>query len=236
VAISASTLVVGARAKGSYTGAAYVFVRSGTVWSQQAELTAPDGGPNTAFGVSVAISGSTAVVGAYGLNSYKGAAYVFVRAVTTWSQQAELTAADGVGGDEFGWSVAFSGSTALVGAHGKNGFNGAAYVFVRSGTSWSHKQTEFTPNDSVGVDDFGDSVAISGSTVVVGATYNKDAGAAYVFVHSRTAWSLEAKLTATDGVASDAFGKSVALSGTTLVAGAPHKNSTTGAAYVFVLP
>jgi hypothetical protein len=86
---------------------------------QQAELTASDGAANDSFGRSVAISGSTAVVGAEGHQSGRGAAYVFVKSGTAWSQQAELTAADGVTSDLFGSSVAIAGTTVVVGAQGK---------------------------------------------------------------------------------------------------------------------
>ena len=106
-------------------------------WSQQAGLADPGATAGDFFGGSVAISGTTAVVGAEGSNSGTGAAYVFVRSGTTWSQQTELTASDGAAGDEFGASVAISGTTVVVGAFGKNSKAGAAYVFVRSGTTWS---------------------------------------------------------------------------------------------------
>jgi hypothetical protein len=189
VAISGSTAVVGASGKSSSTGAAYVFVRSGTTWSQQAKLTASDAASNDFFGTSVAISGSTAVVGAFGNNSNTGAAYVFVPKVTFpfgWSQQAKLTASDGVSLDDFGISVAISGSTAVVGASRKSGDTGAAYVFVQSGGfpffSWS-QQAELTASDGGMNDHFGASVALSGSTAVVGAPGNtSNFGAAYVFV------------------------------------------------------
>ena len=105
MAISGSTAVVGADAKNSLTGAVYVFTRTGSTWSQQAELTASDGVAGDYFGSAVAISGSTVVVGAYGQNSGAGAAYVFGRLGTTWTQQAELTAADGEAPDFFGISV-----------------------------------------------------------------------------------------------------------------------------------
>src|SRR5205807_436508 len=137
VAIYGSTAVIGAYQKNSNTGAAYVFVLSGTTWSQQAKLTASDAAAGDDFGYSVAISGSTAVIGAYDKNSDAGAAYVFVRSGTTWSQQAELTASDAAAGNDFGTSVAISGSTAVIGAPHNNSFTGAAYVFVRSGTIWS---------------------------------------------------------------------------------------------------
>jgi FG-GAP repeat len=241
VAISGSTAVVGAWGKNGGTGAAYVFVRSGTTWSEQAELTASDGAGGDSFGNSVAISGSTAVVGAWGKNLGTGAAYVFIGSGTTWSQQAKLTASDGVMGDAFASSVSISGSTVVVGAYTKASvlgiFIGAAYVFVRSGTTWS-QQAELAASDGVSNDLFGISVAISGSTAVVGATENVAArgdGAAYVFVRSGTNWTQQAKLTAADGALfGDGFGFSVAFSGSVVVVGAPFKNSGTGAAYVFV--
>ena len=149
---------------------------------QQAELTAADGAPGDAFGGSVAISGSTAVVGAPDRNSQTGAAYVFTRSGTTWSQQAELTAADAAAGDYFGISVAISGSTAVVGAYGNNSQTGAAYVFTRSGTAWS-QQAELTAADATANALLGVSVAVSSSAAVAGAYgKNSSTGAAYVFV------------------------------------------------------
>ncbi len=236
VAISGSTMAVGAPNKNSQTGAVYVFVHSGTAWSQQAELTAADGAANDSFGTSVAISGSTVVVGTPGKNSNTGAAYVFVRSGTAWSQQAELTAADAASGDSFGFSVAISGSMVVVGAYGKNSGIGAAYVFVRSGTAWS-QQAELTAADGAANDSFGFSVAISGFRVVVGTPgKNSNTGAVYVFVPSGTAWSQQAELTAADAASGDIFGFSVAISGSTAVAGARNKNSFTGAAYAFAVP
>ena len=105
--------------KNSSQGSAYVFVLSGTTWSQQAELTASDGAPGDEFGTSVAISGDTVVIGAENKNNGQGAAYVFVRNGTVWNQQQKLTASNGAFTDFFGWSVAVDGDTALVGATGK---------------------------------------------------------------------------------------------------------------------
>jgi hypothetical protein len=99
--------------------------------AQQAKLTAADGAAGDQFGLAVALSGSTAVVGAPFKNSETGAAYVFVRSGTTWSQQAKLTAAHRTANDEFGDSVALSGTTAVAGAPGANANAGAAYVFVK---------------------------------------------------------------------------------------------------------
>jgi hypothetical protein len=237
VAINGSTVVIGAYSKNSFTGAAYVFARSGTTWSQQAELTASGGGADEDFGVSVAISGSSAVVGAFaGDSSGAGAAYVFARSGSAWSQQAKLTASDATAGDEFGRSVAISGSTLVVGAWGNSSFTGAAYVFARSGATWSQQEVLTASDPAVG-DRFGVSVMLSGSTAVVGAYLDDSgAGAAYVFERSGTGWSQETKLTAFDAAANDQFGFSLAVAGSTALVGARGSNSAAGAAYVFVLP
>src|SRR5579884_706866 len=216
VAISGSTAVIGAPYKLSGIGAAYVFVHSGSGWSEQAELTASDGAAGDEFGASVAISGFTAVIGSPIHNSGTGAAYVFVRSGSSWSQQAELTASDGAVGDHFGGSVAFSASRAVIGAAQHNSAKGAAYLFVRSGSSWSQRR-ELTASNGVAGDDFGTSVAAYGTTAVIGAPgTNSRAGAAYVFSGS----SPPAELTASDAAAGDAFGSSVAVYGSTTVIGA----------------
>jgi FG-GAP repeat/Phosphoesterase family len=206
---------------------------AGSTWSQQAELTASGGAAGDQLGWSVAISGSTAVVGAPGSNTGGGAAYVFVKSGSTWSQQAMLADPGNISGDGFGNSVAVSGSTAVVGAPGTFSTAGAAYVFVRSGTTWS-QQTELTdPGASVN-DQFGTSVAISGSTAVIGAPGGAGAGLAYVFVRAGTTWSQQAELGASDAASGDDFGYSVAISGSTALVGNPFSNANTGAAYVFV--
>ena len=202
-----------------------MFVRSGAAWSQQAELTASDGFSFDRFGTSVAISGPTVVVGAFGHNNQTGAAYVFVRSGTAWHQQAELTASDAQEFDNFGNSVAISGSTVVVGAEAKHDFIGAAYVFVRSGTAW-HQQIKRTASDGKR-SSFGNSVAISRSTVVVGAEdKNSNTGAAYVFVRTGKAWSQQARLTAADAAQGSDFGYSVAVCGPAVVVGATHISST----------
>ena len=100
-------------------------------WIQQQVLTAADGARDDVFGYAVAVSGKTAIIGAIGNNSSRGAAYVFTCSgiPCTWTQQQELTAGDGAHGDEFGYSVAVSGNTAIIGAAYKNSYQGAAYVF-----------------------------------------------------------------------------------------------------------
>jgi hypothetical protein len=218
-------------------------------WTQQAELTPSDGEPYDSFGKSVAVSGSTIIVGALEHPAFgdgQGAAYVFVKSGTTWSQQAELTAPNGGKGDAFGWSVAVSGSTAVVGAYCHPVASacgaGAAYVFVESGGKWK-EQAELTASDGAAGDYFGSSVAVSGSTVVVGAPKhsvgsNSQQGAAYVFVQSGTSWRQQAELTASGGTVDAHFGGFVAAGDGSVVVGAPGQTvglkSSQGAAYVFV--
>lgn len=135
-------------------------------WTQQQELTASDGVVWDYFGASVSVSGDTAVIGAYRRDNFKGAAYVFVRGGGVWSQQQELTASDGAADDVFGSSLSVSGDTVVVGAPQKtvssSAWQGAAYVFVRSGGSWS-LQRELSATDGAAYDQFGFSVSVSGA-------------------------------------------------------------------------
>ncbi len=246
VAISGNTVVVGAGgdedAGLQQSGSAYVFQRSGTAWSEQAKLTASDAAAEDFFGSSVAISGDTVVVGAYrddDAGNSSGSAYVFQRNGTAWSEQAKLTAGDAAAEDLFGFSVAISGDTVVVGAYDADLGSGSAYVFRRNGTAWS-EQAKLTAGDAAAGDGFGRSVAISGDTVVVGAYRDDDAGissgSAYVFQRNGTTWNEQAKLTAGDAAAGDEFGRSVAISGDTVVAGAlldDDAGNSSGSAYVF---
>jgi hypothetical protein len=241
-----NTALIGAYGKmigsNNAQGAAYVFIRSGGVWSQQQKLTASDGTTFDQFGISVALSsdGNTALVGA---NGNQGAAYVFTRSGGVWNQQQKLTASDGAGGS-FGISVALSsdGNTALVGAYGKtvdsNSAQGAAYIFTRSGGVWSQQQS-LTASDGTTIDQFGYSVALSsdGNTALIGAFSktvgsNSNQGAAYVFIRSGGVWSQQQSLTASAGAANDRFGRAVVLSsdGNTAIVGAAGNQ---GAAYIF---
>jgi len=145
------------------------------------DRTASDGAANEQFGLSVAISDDYALVGSPGNNvtPITGSVYVFVRSGSTWTQQAKLTASDGAAYDEFGSSVSISGNLALIGSpRGNNGANvdqGSAYVFVRSGSSWT-QQAKLTASDGAASDFFGSNVAISGTYALVGA-FGDDAGA-----------------------------------------------------------
>jgi hypothetical protein len=236
VAISGDTVVVGADGKDSSTGAVYVFVRSGTTWSQAAEITDPDGTTGDVFGLSVAISRSTILAAAGQSSSGAGAVYVFVGSGSSWMEQARLDDPDGLSTDGFGSSVAMSGSTAVVGAIYAHSFTGAAWVFVRSGTTWT-QEAELTASDGVVGKEFGHSVSISSSTSVVGAPVGvtRDPGRAYVFVHSGSTWTQQAELTAAGATTVDEFGYSVAVAGSTALIGAySTAPQVSGAAYVFV--
>ncbi|MHB8742806.1 MAG: FG-GAP repeat protein [Sulfuricaulis sp.] len=250
VALSGTTALIGAPNKtvGSNTnqGAAYIFAFNGNTWVQQQEMTASDGVAYLNFGAPVALSGTTALLGAYtGSNAAQGAAYVFTFNGSSWVQQQKLTATDGMPYDLFGTSVSLSGNFALVGAYsktiGSNDGQGAAYVFMFDGTTWIQRQELIATDGAVG-DSFGGSVALWGTTALVGAQFktigsNTNQGAAYVFTFNGSTWTQTQKLIASDGVANDYFGNSVALSGTTALIGAFDKtigsNTKQGAAYVF---
>ena len=206
--------------------------------AQIAKLTASDGVAGDLFGHSVAVDGDTAVVGAYEDESEKGAAYVLAKDSSgAWSQVAKLTASDGEAGDIFGWSVAVDGDTVVVGAR----YDDSAYVFTKPGTGWATatETAKLTASDGVVGDWFGQSVAVDWDTVVVGASEDDGSGSAYVFTKAAdSVWTdatQTAKLTASDGDDFDEFGKSVAVDGDTVVAGAPN-NDGYGSAYVFIKP
>jgi drug/metabolite transporter superfamily protein YnfA len=266
VAISGDTIVIGARNEcssaaggpddnsASHAGAAYVFTRSGSTWTPQAMLKASNAESNDEFGISVAISGDRIVVGAYAEDSNgsggqsnnsaadSGAAYVFERSDSSWSQVAYLKASNTEAGDLFGYSVAIDTDMALVGApwegsdaNGLDGdqnnnsawFAGAAYAFYRSSGTWS--QVRYIKASNSDADDqFGRSVAMSDLGAVVGApnedsstrvvngdqadNSSESAGAAYVFEHIGSVFTPQvAYLKATNAEVNDRFGWSVAL-------------------------
>ena len=252
VAMNGNTMVTGARydsTTGSQAGAAFVFVRSGTTWTQQAALLASDGAAFDRFGASVAISEDTIVVGAPdddGTFSNSGSAYVFVRTGTTWTQQQKLTASDGTADDEFGNAVAVAGDTVVVGAHfadlPSNSAAGSAYRYQRTGTVWTQTQKLIPVGGVVLGDSFGESVALSGNRLAVGSSTadipQTGAGSVYVYSDTTGAYLLEQRLSIPGGANGDLFGFSVAIEGNTLIGGArenaPSVGQTAyGAAYVF---
>ena len=262
------------------SGAAYIFVRTGNGWSQQAYIKAANAEMSDRFGYALALSGdgNTLAVSALledsrarGVNGDQadnqaetsGAVYVFVRSGPAWSQQAYVKASNADAGDQFGWSLALShdGRTLAVGAqaeasvatgiNGNQGDNsaanaGAAYVFARTGTTWSQQAYVKAFNAQAG-DQFGFSVTLSGNgdTMVVGA-YDEDgggkgvnpvpdeaaanSGAAYVFVRRGTTWTQESYIKASNTVRNIAFGAAMALSadGSTLAVTAVDETNLTG--------
>ena len=255
VSVSGDTIVVGSPGKGGDydSGAAYVFTFNGTLWEQVAQF--PDVGVDfSGFGRSVCISGDTIVVGApfdtaNDFTPWTGAAYVYKRDSMNWMQVQKLSAGAGDAAmDNFGLSVSVNGNTIVIGAPWDEGATGAAYVFALNNTLWEQK-VKF-PLEGVAVNSyFGQSVAVSGDTIVVGAYYDDvtdgatDTGAAYLFRPEGIEWVVQ-KVTASDAAAGDLFGSSVSISGETVIVGAPWKDSGSGevsqvmyagAAYVFTL-
>jgi len=240
------------------------------------EMLADDAANNDAFGWSVAVDGDTAIVGANKDDTSNGGVYVFTRDLNgIWSQQAKLQEA--TPGGEYGFSVAIDGDIAVVGAYISNGIAGEVFVHTRSGTTWSTgvALSSLTSNSCQFCEQFGRSVAVSGTTVVVGSIFDNgsgnglNAGAAYVFVPNGASWQPDSgtpSVTSTvgmliasvpgeflpiaDGNEGDHFGSAVAIDGDTIVIGAENFNSAndttsfpagnaavqgqgTGAAYVF---
>jgi hypothetical protein len=238
VAISGTTVAIGAPDHYYGIGAAYVFTDTGGTWSEQAELNATGLGTMTGvkFGYSVVTSGATVMVGADGYNAKAGAVFVFTDTGGTWTQQATLTPADAGADDQFGWSMAVSGSTLLVSAVKAHDDTGAVYVFSDTGGTWA-QQAELTASDGAAENYFGDKVAISGSRIVAGAPgHHDEQGAAYVFTGSGATWKQVGELTASDGGPDDCFGWAVGLSGKTVLVGAEQTHGDSGAAYVFKKP
>jgi hypothetical protein len=219
-------------------GEVYVFRKSGGQWVLTQKLMASDGHADDSFGGDIALAGNTAIIGATGVNNDRGAVYIFTNSGGTWSQAQKLTASDGAVLDWFGYSVAFSGTRLVVGARNAKGDRGAAYFYDGSSGAWVLR-AELTPGDVQSQDYFGNSVAISGTTALVGAfnINGANAGAAYVFSNSSGTWIQTQKLTPSDGQRGDWFGFAVALNNTTAAIGASQAvvngQLDQGAVYVF---
>ena len=253
-----SAIVIGSLGDGSageQSGAAYVFTKSASRWSETGKLTASDAAAGDRFGgaVSMSADGNTIVVGAYGDDdngSDSGSAYIFTKPSGGWasmSSAVKLTASDGAAGDHFGHSVSMSadGSTITIGAHGSDvggGDAGAAYVFTKPSGGWvtTSAAAKLTASDAEADDQLGASISASGdgSTIAVGARGDSP-GSVYVFTKPSGGWvstSTKIRLTGPEEVDVRAqLGESVSLSrdGSTIVAGSPE---APGAAYVFTKP
>ncbi len=246
VALDGDTALIAAPGDDGVTGAAYVFVRDGARWTEQAKLVPTGARPGDEFGASVALHGNVALIGAdldddNGIDA--GAAYVFVRRADGWVEVDKLFATDGEPDDRFGESVSVFGDKALVGApqDQDNGlFSGSAYVFDGAGGVWV-EAAKLLASDGGPSDYFGGSVSLDGDTALVGAVQvgllTTGRGAAYVFRRSGGHWTGEGTLRADDGDYADMFGSSVVVRGDVALVGAvghAHMGGTgTGAAYRF---
>jgi len=237
VSLAGERALVGAYGAGGYRGTAYVFVKSGDGWIEEQKLVASDGAAGDNFGWSVSLTADRALIGAHGRDTGRGAAYVFVRNGSVWTEEEKLVAPDGTANDVFGYSVALAADPAadraLVGAPGRDNYRGDAHVFVRIGGAWAEEQ-KLVPRDGAELDQLGASVSIADHRAVVGAYWKGDlTGAAYVFtwggVAQDPAWTEEQKLVASDGAEGDRFGGSVSLASDRVLIGA----FGPGAAYVF---
>jgi len=247
VALSAdgNTALIGGTQDNNGTGAAWVFTRSGSTWTQEGEkLTGSGEAGHAEFGHTVALSGdgNTALIGGLTDNNNVGAAWVFTRKGSPWTQQGDkLTGSGEVGSGFFAYSLALSedGNTALIGAFSDNNDVGAAWVFTRTGSTWSPQGEKLTGNGEVGGGWFGRSAALStdGNTALIGgAEDNNGIGAAWVFSRSGSTWTQEGeKLTGNGEVGGGDFGESVALAAdaSTALVGGHRDNDSTGAAWVF---
>ena len=261
VAIDGDTIVAGAPrsnvGSNSIHGSIYTFARTGAAArTETAKLSASDGAGDDYLGYSVAIDGDMILAGApyddVGSNTDQGSVYTFARTgIATRTETAKLTASDGAGGDNLGYSVAIDGDTIVAGApyddvdsaQSAAGLHGSIYTFARTGAAARTETAKLTASDGSGGDNLGTSVAIDGDTIVAGAPYDKigsksDPGSVYTFARTGAAARTEtAKLTASDGAELDNLGYSVAIDGDTIVAGAPHRgvqfNPGPGSVYSF---
>jgi hypothetical protein len=243
-----NTAIVGGPGDNNYAGAGWVYVRSGGVWSQEAKLVGTGArGPivEKGFSVSMSADGTTAIIGGQNDNNNVGAAWVFTRSGTLWSQQGtKLVATNAIGASLQGFSVSLSadGDTAIVGAPGDNtdangDGDGAAWVYTRSGGVWS-QQAKLVGTGAIGGAFQGRSVSLSrdGNTAIVGGPSDDPLGAAWVFTRSGGVWSQNGpKLVDTGGIGSTGQGQSVSLTadGNIAILGGWLDNSGIGAAWVF---
>ena len=224
------------------TSTARAAAGASNLFSQYRKIAASDGADLDRFGEVVSLSGKTAVIGASYDDARRGAAYVFERNRTggdNWGEVKKLGSLDGAAGDLFGYAVAMSVDTIVIGAPADDANRGSVYVFERNaggGENWGQLK-KINASDATTSDKFGFSVAISGETIIVGAPTD-DAGRGSVYVFNRNEggannWGQSKKIQASDGANDDNLGYSVAISIDTIIAGAPGDDGQRGSAYVF---
>jgi hypothetical protein len=260
VALSAdgNTVLIGGPndGTGSPVGAAWVYARSGTTWTEQQKIVPTDesdeyGSLQSQFGLSVALSadGNTALIGGPS-GSCAGNAWVYTRSGTSWTEQQKIVPSDEDSRSpycgEFGDSVALSatGNTALIGdpQDGSTRRSGAAWVYTRSAESWTEQQKIAPSDETESEGEFGFSVALSanGDAALIGGPYHAGPveGAAWLFSFTGVTWTEQQKIVPSDETGDSEFGASVALSnsGGTALVGGPADDETVGAAWAFGAP
>ncbi len=217
VALDADTAVCSDYGLHDFSGSVFVYTYQTPHWKQQAELRADAPQLGAYFGYSVDLQGDVLLAGAPGDlvgGQPTGAAYVFTREASIWSQQARLVAGDAAANSNFGSAVALDGDSALIGAWDAGGEGeGAAYVFVSDGTNWA-QQAKLTRPNSGSARNFGTAVALDGATAVVGAR-----GGAFVFVRNGDQWTIQGELRTTDPAAPSSFGARLSVSGNLAIVG-----------------
>ncbi len=243
VSISGDYAIIGCDVNSSNdnSGYAYIFHFDGTNWMLQQKISASDAAGYDRFGFSVSMSGNNAIVGAWGKESEKGAAYIFHFNGTNWVEQQKLISSDAAVGDHFGNSVSIHGSYAVIGANGDDEYMGSAYLFHFDNTSGNWVQLQkFTAGsrEREEYDNFGNRVAIYGLNIIVGAV-EKDAqkGAAYAFYSpdKGVTWVAQQKLTPGNGSPGYFFGNSISISGNHAFIGMYGDNDYSGSVYDFYL-
>jgi hypothetical protein len=248
VSISGGYAIIGAAGddeNGPYSGAAYIFLNSASVWEEKVKLLPKDAASSAWFGKSVSISDNYAIVGAHNdiTNLIQmGSAYIFRREDTNWIEEDKLVPGDGASYDKFGYSLSISGDYAIVGAPHNDQYgqkSGSAYIFKRDGINWI-QQAKLVSSDIDSFDVFGHSVSISGDYAIVGVRNDDDngteSGSAYIFKRDGTIWIQQTKLKASDGEELDQFGYSVAIDGDYAVVGVPQDDDNgfnSGSVYIF---
>ena len=239
-----NTLVIGAHGAtvgtNSAQGAAYLFANHAGNFSQTGKVVADDGVAFDNFGITTAIAGDTLVVGAataqIGSNFGQGAVYVYHVDGGTGTQTQKLVADDGASGDNFGLSLAFDGTTLMVGSIFSGG-TGAVYVFTNDGTSWVQQQRLSVAGISQ-FSYFGNAIALHDGAALIGADgqnvgTDTTVGAAYLFGFNGTNWVQQHTFLSSDGTTDDFFGLAVDYDGTTALISTLHPNSNQGAAYFY---
>jgi hypothetical protein len=244
-----NTAILGGPDDSNYQGAAWVFVRKGSTWTQQGSKLVGTGNSSPAaqgFSVALSADGNTAILGGPAADSNQGAAWVFVRNGSTWTQQgSKLVGTGNSGAARQGSSVSLSanGNTAILGGPDDSTYQGAAWVFVRKGSTWTQQGSKLVGTGSSSPAAQGSSVALSadGNTAILGGPADdSDRGAAWVFVRNGATWTQQgSKLVGTDGdSAQQGFSVALSADGATALLGGPAFGDSIqpGAAWVFGSP